>query len=163
MQANQGTGGWAFKHLRAQVITGFLADLHSLEENGLDDARCKQVREALQAAVHQIQAAHTTAKDSVNKDVLRHVLDHLTEVSDSYFLWNNGKTPRERRLRLADLKAARKRFKLACKIVERTHRDDCDRKPFDTIHDGFHKLCGNHPDHFRNWKASLRRYEKRAV
>jgi hypothetical protein len=158
IDTRRGTAIWAFNEFRRDALTNLLDDLLNLEQQGLPDEMCAQVKKFLG---HLTNRAASYPDGSFLKGGL---WKEFSEFEERYKRWNDHKgsdANKKRRKSLRDLRDQRHR--IAKKAREHGHilSEELDLKLVNDIYEAAGELPKALPQVFKGLAGSIRRFNRK--
>jgi len=154
--AQAGTPVWGVNRFRQYLLSELLEDLESLEQDGLTDQECEQVKDCLaRILAHCSQRATTGFLEVV-------FTRNLGAFRDAYILWNGprGKDPeavKQRRQHLKQLRDKRTRFSHKVGRHQLQLSSELDEPFFQGLWDATAAISEHYPAVFRRLARAIRR------
>lgn len=156
----QGSHLWAYNHFRTNVLTSLLNDLIDLENEGLDENYCKEVRRSLE---YFINASTNIPKGGFLSGGPLYL--EIDSFAKTYKEWNdvNGQDPDYIKKRRALIKSLRKKRQTISNKVRRLQyelENNLDQKILTDTYNVIDDLIKLVPNLFKNLTSSYKDYLK---
>lgn len=160
--ASEGTHLWAFNYFRISILSNLLDDLLIVEDAGLHEDHCKEIRLALGKLVN----IATSLPDG--SFFRASVYYHLNRFEEVYTTWNGVKgrgseAIEQRRKHYRKLRNRRKKLSRAIRFNQFELQNDLDLQLMKDIYEAIGGVAKAVPDIFKNLAASYAEFLKRSA
>lgn len=156
----RGSHLWAYNHFRINILTSLLNDLIEMENEGLTEEYCSQVRKSLE---YFINASTNVPQGGFLSG--GPLYKEIESFSETYTAWNdiNGKSPENtkyRRKLVGELRKKRQKITDKVRKLQYELDNNLDQKILEETYNAIGNLVNMVPNLFKNLSSSYKTYLK---